>query len=84
MPPTGTQNQVWQIFVSQWTSSIGKGCPGHHWWGTEKLSPGWAEAVSAVSTKPATATPPDSNAAATIRVGVWVMFMDRTVVRGSE
>ncbi len=84
MPRTGTQYQVWQMLVSQWTSVAGKGWPGHQWWGWEKLSPGWACAVSAASPVPTSATPPDNNAAAMIRFGVWPIFMDGTVGAGYE
>src|ERR1700757_2844078 len=80
MPPTGTQYQWWQTFMSQRTSGIGNGCPGHQSCGTVKLSRGTgllncvelycgarllsAWAMPAASPEPATATPPDSSAPA--------------------
>ena len=73
MPPTGTQYQWWHTPMSQRISGIGKGCPGHHWCGTVKLSvengPGdcgaklgsaWAVAAAKpteLSAKAAAATP---------------------------
>ena len=82
IPPTGTQNHVWQMLLSQWTSSMGKDCPGHHWWGCEKLSPGaaWAAPVA----NAATATPPDSSAAARVRFELCVMFMALTLSSATE